>query len=57
MEKGKNEFSKLEPKELIGAPLKAAADASRQVANSTVEFINRVEFDTNEKQKRSHDNV
>lgn len=57
MEKGKNEFSKLEPKELIGAPLKVAADASRQVANSTVEFINRVEFDTSEKQKRSHDNV
>ena len=33
--------------QLIGAPLRAAADASNQLANSTAEFINRVGFDAN----------
>lgn len=33
--------------QLIGAPLRAAADASNLLANSTAEFINRVGFDAN----------
>ena len=31
----------------IGAPLKEAADANRQMTNSTLDFINRVGFDAN----------
>lgn len=52
MKKGKKDFSGLELKELIGAPLKSAADASRQLTNSTIEFINNVGFGTDEKRKK-----
>ena len=40
-----NQFSGLDMKNLIGAPLTAAADASVQLAQSTADFINRVGFD------------
>lgn len=39
------QFAGLQMDHLIGAPLRAAADASTQLANSTAEFINRVGFD------------
>lgn len=39
------QFSGLDMEQLIGGPLRAAADASVQLANSTAEFINRVGFD------------
>ena len=39
------QFAGLQMDQLIGAPLRAAADASTQLANSTAEFINRVGFD------------
>lgn len=40
-----DQFSGLDMKNLIGAPLGAAADASVQLAHSTAEFINTVGFD------------
>ena len=40
-----NQFSGLDMKNLIGAPLTAAADASMQLAQSTADFINNVGFD------------
>jgi len=40
-----NQFSGLDMKSLIGAPLTAAADASVQLAQSTADFINQVGFD------------
>lgn len=40
-----NQFSGLDMKSLIGAPLTAAADASVQLAQSTADFINNVGFD------------
>lgn len=39
------QFAGLQMDQLIGAPLRAAADASKQLADSTAEFINRVGFD------------
>lgn len=39
------QFAGLQMDQLIGGPLRAAADASTQLANSTAEFINRVGFD------------
>lgn len=39
------QFAGLDMEQLIGAPLRAAADASTQLANSTADFINRVGFD------------
>lgn len=39
------QFAGLDMDQLIGAPLRAAADASTQLANSTADFINRVGFD------------
>lgn len=39
------QFAGLQMDQLIGAPLRAAADASTHLANSTAEFINRVGFD------------
>lgn len=39
------QFAGLQMEQLIGAPLRAAADASTQLANSTADFINRVGFD------------
>lgn len=39
------QFSGLDMKNLIGAPLGAAADASVQLAHSTADFINTVGFD------------
>lgn len=39
------QFAGLQMDQLIGAPLRAAADASAQLANSTADFINRVGFD------------
>ena len=39
------QFAGLQMDQLIGAPLRAAADASTQLANSTAEFINRIGFD------------
>lgn len=42
-----DQFSGLDMKNLIGAPLSAAADASMQLAHSTAEFINTVGFDKN----------
>lgn len=39
------QFAGLNMDQLIGAPLRAAADASTQLANSTAEFINQVGFD------------
>ncbi len=38
------QFAGLDMEQLIGAPLSAAADASKQLADSTAEFINRVGF-------------
>lgn len=38
-------FAGLQMDQLIGAPLRAAADASALLANSTADFINRVGFD------------
>ena len=40
-----DKFSGLDMKNLIGAPLTAAADASVQLAQSTADFINNVGFD------------
>lgn len=40
-----DQFSGLDMKNLIGAPLSAAADASVELANSTADFINKVGFD------------
>lgn len=39
------QFAGLQMDQLIGAPLRAAADASQQLAGSTAEFINTVGFD------------
>lgn len=39
------QFAGLDMEQLIGAPLRATADASTQLANSTADFINRVGFD------------
>lgn len=39
------QFAGLQMEQLIGAPLRAAADASVQLANSTADFIDRVGFD------------
>lgn len=39
------QFAGLRMDQLIGAPLRAAADASQQLADSTAEFINTVGFD------------
>ncbi len=39
------QFAGLQMDQLIGGPLRAAADASTQLANSTADFINRVGFD------------
>ncbi|MBO5032736.1 MAG: DUF2589 domain-containing protein [Lachnospiraceae bacterium] len=39
------QFAGLQMDQLIGAPLRAAADAGTQLANSTADFINRVGFD------------
>lgn len=44
-----NQFSGLDMKNLIGAPLTAAADASMQLAQSTADFINSVGFDADGK--------
>ncbi|MCM1062039.1 MAG: DUF2589 domain-containing protein [Eubacterium sp.] len=44
-----NQFSGLDMKNLIGAPLSAAADASVQLAQSTANFINNVGFDSDGK--------
>lgn len=44
-----DQFSGLDMKNLIGAPLVAAADASVQLAHSTADFINTVGFDKNGK--------
>lgn len=44
-----DKFSGLDMKNLIGAPLSAAADASVQLAQSTADFINKVGFDENGK--------
>lgn len=43
------QFAGLQMDQLIGAPLRAAADASTQLANSTADFINRVGFDSDGK--------
>lgn len=43
------QFAGLQMDQLIGAPLRAAADASTQLANSTADFINRVGFDNSGK--------
>lgn len=43
------QFAGLQMDQLIGAPLRAAADASTQLANSTADFINRVGFDNDGK--------
>lgn len=39
------QFAGLDMEQLIGAPSRATADASAQLANSTADFINRVGFD------------
>ena len=43
------QFAGLQMDQLIGGPLRAAADANAHLANSTAEFINRVGFDSNGK--------
>lgn len=43
------QFAGLQMDQLIGGPLRAAADANAHLANSTAEFINRVGFDANGK--------
>jgi hypothetical protein len=43
------QFSGLPMDQLIGAPLRAAADASTQLANATATFINTVGFDDDKK--------
>jgi hypothetical protein len=43
------QFSGLPMDQLIGAPLRAAADASTQLANATATFINEVGFDEQNK--------
>lgn len=43
------QFAGLQMDQLIGAPLRAAADASTLLANSTADFINRVGFDNDGK--------
>lgn len=40
-----DQFSGLDMENLIGGPLRAAADASMQLADSTASFINKVGFD------------
>lgn len=42
-----DQFSGLDMTNLIGSPLRATADASLQLAESTAEFINKVGFDGN----------
>lgn len=42
-----DKFSGLDMQNLIGGPLRAAADASMQLADSTASFINKVGFDEN----------
>ncbi len=42
-----DQFSGLDMQNLIGGPLRAAADASLQLADSTANFINKVGFDEN----------
>ncbi|MCI9078084.1 MAG: DUF2589 domain-containing protein [Lachnospiraceae bacterium] len=42
-----DKFSGLDMQNLIGGPLRAAADASMQLADSTANFINKVGFDEN----------
>ena len=42
-----DQFSGLDMQNLIGGPLRAAADASMQLADSTANFINKVGFDEN----------
>ena len=43
------QFAGLNMDQLIGGPLRASADASAHLANSTADFINRVGFDRNGK--------
>ena len=43
------QFSGLDMQQLISGPLSAAAEASAQLAELTADFINREEFDANEK--------
>lgn len=43
----KDEFARLSMGSLLGGPLSAATDASSQLANSVVEFINKVGFGEN----------
>lgn len=43
-----DKFSGLDFENLIGAPLKASVDASEQLAKSTADFIQNVNFDKNE---------
>lgn len=45
----KDEFAGLNMASLLGGPLSAATDASSQIANSAVEFINKVGFGENGK--------
>ena len=45
----KDEFAGLNMGSLLGGPLSAATDASSQLANSVVEFINKVGFGENGK--------
>lgn len=45
----KDEFAGLNMGSLLGGPLSAATDASSQLANSAVEFINKVGFGENGK--------
>ncbi len=42
-----DQFSWLDMQNLIGGPIRAAADASMQLADSTANFINKVGFDEN----------
>lgn len=43
------QFAGLDMEQLIGGPLSAAANASKQLADSTAEFINQIGFDDNGK--------
>ncbi|MCM1184328.1 MAG: DUF2589 domain-containing protein [Roseburia sp.] len=43
------QFAGLQMDQLIGGPLRAAADANAHLANSTAEFINKAGFDANGK--------
>lgn len=42
-----DQFSGLDMEQLISAPLKATAEAQKQLAESTEEFISQVGFDRN----------